>query len=103
MKIAIPTIGSLLDEQFDLCELFSIFSVDETRNIISSETLFTTKNCDCQSNIPLIMQQMGVTVVLACKLPEHAEGVCEQYGINVYLGYSGNVRKVAETFLLENK
>ena len=103
MKMAIPTTGSILDEYLNLCEVFTIFSVDESNKIVGSEILSTPQGCDCKSNIPLVMQQKGVTIMLAGKLPEYADDVCKRYGIKVYLGYSGNVRLVAEKFLLENK
>jgi len=103
MKIAIPTIGGILDEYFDSCEVFTIFSIDDSYKIVDSELLYTPKGCDCKNNIPLIMQEKGVTVMLAYKLPEHADDTCSQYGIKVYLEYSGNVREVADTFLLNKK
>lgn len=99
MKIAVPTIGSILDEYFSSCEVFTIFAIDDSNKIIDSELLCTPEGCDCKNNIPLIMQQKGVTVMLAYKLPEHADGVCSQYGIKVYLDYSGNVRDVVQSFL----
>ena len=100
MKIAVPTIGSILDEYFDPCEVFTIFTVDDSCNIVESEILYTPEGCDCSNNIPLTMQQKGVTIMLAYKLPEHADGVCEKYGIKPYLGYKGNIREVVESFLL---
>mgnify|MGYP002401790486 CR=1 FL=1 len=53
--------------------------------------------------IPLIMQQKGVTAMLAFKLPEHADDVCAKHGITVYLEYSGDIREVAERFLIQKK
>jgi predicted Fe-Mo cluster-binding NifX family protein len=103
MKIAVPTTGSILDEYLKFCEVFTIFTVDETNKIVDSEILSTPQGCDCKNNIPSVMQQKGVTVMLAGKLPEYAYETCKQYGIKVYLGYSGDVRTVAETFLRENK
>jgi len=99
MKIAVPTIGSILDEYFDPCEVFTIFKVDDSNKIIESEILYTPEGCDCSNNILLTMQQKGVTIMLAYKLPEHADGVCEKYGIQTYLGYKGNVHEVVEDFL----
>ena len=103
MKIAIPTIGSILDEYFTSCEVFTIFTIDDSNNIVDSELLFTPEGCDCKNNIPLIMQQKGVTIMLAFKLPEHADGVCSQHGITPYLGYSGNVKDVVELFIKQRK
>lgn len=103
MKIAVPTIGGILDEYFNSCEVFTIFTVDESNHIIDSEILYTPEGCDCRNNIPLVLQGKGVSAVLAYKMPEHAEGVCSKYGIEMYLGYSGEVRKAAETFLEKEK
>ena len=99
MKIAVPTIGGILDEYFNKCEVFTIFTVDDSDNIVDTEILYTPEGCDCKNNIPLIMQEKGVTVMLAYKLPEHADGICSQYGIKVYLECSGNVREVVENFI----
>jgi predicted Fe-Mo cluster-binding NifX family protein len=103
MKIVIPTIGSLLDENLKSCEVFTIFTVNESNKIVDSEILCTPQGCDCKNNISLIIQQKGVSIMLAGTLPEYARGTCKQHGITVYLGYSGNVHLVSETFLLENK
>ncbi|MGD9977060.1 MAG: NifB/NifX family molybdenum-iron cluster-binding protein [Bacteroidales bacterium] len=99
MKIAIPTIGSILDEYMNQCEVFTIFSVDDSLKITGKEILYTPEGCDCKNNIPLTMQQKGVTVMVVYKLPEHAEGVCEKYGITSYLGYTGKIEDVVSRFL----
>ncbi len=99
MKIAIPTTGSILDEYFEPCEVFTIFTVDEFNKIRESEILYTPEGCDCTNNIPLTLQQKGVTIMVAYKLPEHADGVCEKYGIKTYLGFKGNVSEVIDHFL----
>jgi predicted Fe-Mo cluster-binding NifX family protein len=103
MKIAIPTIGSILDEYMNTCEVFTIFSIDDSNNIVETELLYTPEGCDCKNNIPLTMQQKGVTIMLAFKLPEHAEDICSQHNIKVYLGYSGNIIDVATTFIDQRK
>jgi len=103
MKIAVPTIGGLLDDYFYSCEVFSIFTVDDSSNIVDSELLYTPEGCDCKNNIPLIMQQKGVSILLANKLPEHAEGVCTKYGMTIYLDYTGTVSEVVQSFLKKAK
>jgi len=99
MKIAIPTIGSILDEYMNACEVFTIVTVDDSKKIVDSELLYTPEGCDCKNNIPLIMQQKGVTIMLAYKLPEHAEDICSQHNIKVHYGYSGNIQDVVTSFL----
>lgn len=99
MKIAIPTIGGILDEYFESCEVFTLFSVDDGFNIVESEIFYTPEGCDCKNNKPLIMQEKGVKHVLAFEMPSHADGVCEKHGIEVHLGYKGDVYQVIEEFL----
>ncbi len=99
MKVAVPTIGGLLDEFFYSCEVFTIFTIDENDTIVDVELLYTPESCDCKNNIPLTMQQKGVTIMLANIVPEHTEGSCSKYGITVYLGYTGYVRDVVQAFL----
>jgi len=103
MKIAVPTIGGLLDDFFYSCEVFTIFTVDDAANIVEKEILYTPEGCDCKNNIPLIMQQKGVSILLANQMPPHAEGVCTKYGMTIYLDYSGTVSQVVESFLEKSK
>ncbi|MHC1705134.1 MAG: NifB/NifX family molybdenum-iron cluster-binding protein [Tenuifilaceae bacterium] len=101
MKIAIPTIGSILDEYLSSCEVFTIFTINDTFNIVDTELLYTPEGCDCKNNIPATMQQKGVTIMLAYKLPDHAEDICSQHSIKVFQGYSGNVQEVITSFLVQ--
>ena len=103
MKIAIPTIGSILDEYLSNCEVFTIYEVNVDNEIVDTELLYTPEGCDCKNNIPLTMQEKGVSILLAYKLPEHAKGMCSQHGIKAYEGYSGNINEVITSFLDQNK
>lgn len=99
MKIAVPTTGNFLDEFLNSCEVFTIYTLDEEFKIVDSEILCTPEGCDCKNNIPLIMQQKGVTVILAYKLPDYAQDVCSKFGITPYQGYSGAVSDVIKSFV----
>ena len=103
MKIAIPTIGGLLDEFFYSCDVFTIYTLDDNENIKDVELLYTPESCDCKNNVPMLMQQKGVTVLLANVVPSHAEGRCSKYGIRVHLGYKGAVGEVLQQFLQKQK
>jgi len=103
MKIAVPTIGGLLDDYFYSCEVFTIFTVDDAAKIVDTEILYTPEGCDCKNNIPLIMQQKGVSILLANKMPEYAEGVCTKYGMTIYLDYTGTVTEVVQAFLQKHQ
>jgi predicted Fe-Mo cluster-binding NifX family protein len=99
MKIAIPTIGGILDETLSSCEVFTIFTVDETNTVTDSKILCTPVGCDCKNNIPLTLQQKGVTAILAFELPPHAEEICLQHGITAHAGFSGEISEIIKEFL----
>jgi len=99
MKIAIPTVGSIIDEYLMSCEVFTVFTIDESKNIVDSEILCTPQGCDCTSNIPYLLQEKGVSVMLAGNFTEMATGICKQHGITVYPGYSGNIREIVYAYL----
>lgn len=97
-KIAVPTIGNLLDEYLEHCEVFTLYTLDESFTTVEKELLYTPEGCDCKNNIPLIMQNKGVTVMLVFKVPDHAEQVCSKYGIKLIYGYSGEIQAVVDAF-----
>jgi len=103
MKIAIPTIGGILDEYLNECEVLTIFTIDNTNQIVEKELLYTPEGCDCKNNIPLTTQPKGAKVMIAYKLPEHAEGVCEKLGFKVHLGHKGDFNDVIDKFLKTSK
>ena len=103
MKIAIPTIGEMVDEFFKSCEVFTIFTINKDYKIIDSEILYTPEGCDCKNNIPLILQQKGVSIILANNVPEHAGEICHKHGIELNLGHSGKLADVVNNFLLNKK
>jgi predicted Fe-Mo cluster-binding NifX family protein len=100
MKIAIPTRGNLVDDHFGHCEVYTVFSVDENKKIISSEMLPSPQGCGCKSNIAEVLKQKGVSVMLAGNMGGGALNVLNSHGIEVYRGCTGDVRQLTEAFLL---
>ena len=99
MKIAIPTKGNSVDSHFGHCEAYTVFSTDEKKKIIDTEILPSPQGCGCKSNIAAVLQQKGVSIMLAGNMGNGALNVLTSHGIEVYRGCSGDVRKVAEGFL----
>lgn len=99
MKIAIPTRGNLVDSHFGHCEFYTIFTVNESQEIVYSEVLPSPKGCGCKSDIASVLAQKGVTVLLAGNMGDGALTVLTQQGIEVYRGNSGDVRALAEDYL----
>ena len=102
MKVAVPTRGNAVDDHFGHCEAYTVFTVDDKRKIISSEILPSPQGCGCKSNIASVLQEKGVTVMLAGNMGDGALNVLMHHGINVYRGNTGDVRKLTEVFLQGN-
>ena len=64
-KIAIPTRDNVVDDHFGHCDHYTIISVDDNKNVIGSERLDSPQGCGCKSNIASVMQEMGITIMLA--------------------------------------
>ena len=99
MKIALPSNGSQVDEHFGHCEAFTIFGVDDEKNIVSEETLTPPSGCGCKSSIVPQLAGMGVSVMLAGNMGGGAVSLLVSNGIEVVRGCSGSVRDVAQAWL----
>lgn len=100
MKIALPTRQNLIDGHFGHCEYFTVFTVDNnSKEIITQETIASPEGCGCKSNIASILAEMGVTVMLAGNMGGGAVNVLNSAGIEVLRGCSGDVKEVALKWL----
>ena len=99
MKIAIPTRGNVVDDHFGHCEAYTIFTTDENNEIEKTETLPSPQGCGCKSNIAAVLQNMGVTVMLAGNMGTGAFNVLSYHGIKVYRGCSGDIEQIVQSFI----
>lgn len=99
MKIAVPTRGTQVDDHFGHCEFYTVFTVDENKNIVSQQELAAPQGCGCKSGIAPVLHEMGVRVMLAGNMGEGAKNVLERNDISVIRGCSGQVRMVTERYL----
>jgi len=99
MKIAIPTRGNTVDEHFGHCEMYTVITADDNRNITNTEILPSPQGCGCKSNIAAVFQQIGVEVMLAGGIGEGAINVLNRHGIKVVRGCSGDVNALAKVYL----
>jgi predicted Fe-Mo cluster-binding NifX family protein len=102
IKVAVPTRGNAVDDHFGHCEAYTVFTVDANRKIEKAEMVPSPAGCGCKSNIASVLQQMGVSVLLAGNMGNGALNVLKSHGIEVYRGCSGDVRQVTEAFLQGN-
>jgi predicted Fe-Mo cluster-binding NifX family protein len=99
MRIAVPTVGSRVDEHFGHCRCFTIFDVDDEKKIVSEETLTPPPGCGCRSSIVPQLANMGVSVMLAANMGGGAVEILAVNGIRVVRGVTGDVREAAEDWL----
>lgn len=101
MKIAIPTRGNNVDNHFGHCETYSIFTIGENNEIEYSEMLPAPQGCGCKSNIASVLEEKGVTVMLAGNMGAGALSILNKQGIKVYRGCEGSVAELVDNFLKE--
>ena len=78
---------------------YTLFTVDDDKNITDTETLPSPQGCGCKSNIASVLKEKGVTVMLAGSMGDGALKVLSDQGIKVFRGCKGDVRKIAEGYL----
>ena len=98
-KIAVPSREGMVDDNFGHCDHYTVFTIDENRQIVSSERLDSPQGCGCKSNIASTMQKMGITVMLAGNMGMGAYNKLSQHDISVLRGCRGKVEDVINAFL----
>ena len=73
MKIAVPTRENVVDDHFGHCAYYTLFTVDDDKNITDTETLPSPQGCGCKSNIASVLKEKGVTVMLAGSMGDRSE------------------------------
>lgn len=99
MKIAIPTRNDFVDAHFGHCEYYTVFTIDEQKQIKDSELIASPQGCGCKSNIAEILEKEGVSLMLAGNMGDGALFTLARFNIEVIRGCSGNVKEVAEAYL----
>ncbi|HUN56462.1 MAG TPA: NifB/NifX family molybdenum-iron cluster-binding protein [Smithella sp.] len=102
MKIALPSYNNQIDEHFGHCEYFTVFTIDEQKKISAEEKVASPAGCGCKSNIAQVLAEKGVKLMLAGSMGQGAVNVLNNHGIDVLRGCSGEVKKVAESWLKGN-
>ena len=99
MKIALPTRQNRIDDHFGHCEAFTIFTIDEKKEIVSKVMLPSPEGCGCKSNIAQTLSEMDVSIMLAGNMGDGAVRVLDFSGIEVIRGCSGDVDAVVAKWL----
>lgn len=98
MKIAVPTRQGVVDNHFGHCDHYTIYTVDN-KQIIEISTLPSPQGCGCKSNIASVLEQMGISVMLAGNMGQGALNKLQSHNIRVIRGCSGNTDSVVEAYL----
>ena len=72
MKIAVPTRDNQIDDHFGHCEYYTIFTISPEKQITGIETLPSPEGCGCKSNIASVLEEKGVTLMLAGNMGQGA-------------------------------
>ncbi len=96
MIIAIPTVGTRVDEHFGHARTFTIFTLDDATKVIETETFFPPSGCGCQSTVGVSMQAKGVSVMLVGNIGQGAINKMAEHGIKVIRGCEGEINDVLD-------
>jgi predicted Fe-Mo cluster-binding NifX family protein len=102
MKIALPSNQNRVDEHFGHCQYFTVFTVNDNKEIVAEDKVNSAAGCGCKSNIVNTLSAMGVNLMLAGNMGQGAVNVLQSFGIQVLRGCAGDVRSVAEQWLAGN-
>lgn len=100
MKITIPTRNNEVDDHFGHCDYYTIYEIDDQKNILSKELFRTQGGCGCKSNIAGILKEMGITVMLAGNMGQGALNMLHAHNIKVMRGCHGSTDDLISSYLL---
>ena len=97
-KIVIPTREDMVDDHFGHCAYYTVVTLDEQNQIVNQERLDSPEGCGCKSNIASVMQEMGITLMLAGNMGMGAYNKLSAHGISVIRGCHGKVDDVLRSY-----
>ena len=101
MKIAVPTRDGVVDNHFGHCAYFTVFTVNDQKQVTGRETLPAPQGCGCKSGIATVLHEMGVEVMLAGNMGDGAVNVLARNGIVAIKQTEGYMEDITEKGLSE--
>jgi predicted Fe-Mo cluster-binding NifX family protein len=99
-KIALPvTFNNQIDNHFGHCEMYSLYTISETNEIVDLKTINSEQGCGCKSNIAETLAIQGVKIMLAGGIGAGAINVLNNQGIEVIRGCSGNATEAVRKYM----
>lgn len=102
MIIALPSRDGQIDGHFGHCEAFTLFTLDDSKGIVSEETITPPPGCGCKSNIVSTLVEKGVSVLLAGNMGQGAVNLLQASNINVIRGCSGDLKTAVKQWAQGN-
>ncbi|MBO4738720.1 MAG: P-loop NTPase [Bacteroidales bacterium] len=99
VKIAVPTVNNRVDDHFGHCDHYTIFEVDDNKNIVNEEIMSAGVGCGCKSGIAFDLRQKGVSIMLAGNMGDGAREVLTSNNIRVIRGCSGDIHELIHNYL----
>jgi predicted Fe-Mo cluster-binding NifX family protein len=100
MKTAVPvTSDNQIDGHFGHCESYSVFTINEMKEISEKKRVNSPQGCGCKSDIASVLAAEGVTVMLAGGIGGGAINVLNGSGIEVIRGCAGEATDVVKLYL----
>ena len=100
--IAIPTRENRVDNHFGHCENFTIFQVNDSKEIISKTSLESSKTCGCKTNLAEELAKAGVTLLLAGGIGQGAINKLKSQNIQVLAGFKGSTEEAISNWKTNN-
>ncbi|MCR5395733.1 MAG: NifB/NifX family molybdenum-iron cluster-binding protein [Bacteroidales bacterium] len=98
-KIAVPTRENVVDDHFGHCEYYTIYTVDDNNQVTDRSRLDSPQGCGCKSNIASVMEEMGISLMLAGNMGNGAYAKLTDHHIEVIRGCHGATEQVIQDYL----
>ncbi|WP_372771871.1 NifB/NifX family molybdenum-iron cluster-binding protein [Mangrovibacterium sp.] len=102
MKIAIPTKDNQVDDHFGHCEYFTVYELNEKKEIVNESQLTTSKECGCKSNLAHELAAEKVNVMLASGIGEGAIRKLKENNIEVIAGFKCSVKEAMNKYIRQD-
>lgn len=88
----------MVDNHFGHCAYYTVVTLDDQNQVVKQERLDSPEGCGCKSNIASVMQEMGITLMLAGNMGMGAYNKLSAHGITVIRGCQGKVDDVLKAY-----
>lgn len=100
MRVAVPTTKrNEVDWHNGYCERYTLFTIDDNMEIVSSEILRMPQSESNKNSFIQVLTEKQVKTLLVGNMSDGALFILQSNGIHVLRGHSGDTRAVVESYL----